>query len=234
MANAIVCIHGALGAGAQLAPLVSQLNDLSSNMLDVHAVELPGHGDTPLANDAYQVEDFAASLKDYMSARDLVGATVFGYSMGGYVALYMASEWPDLVGGVITLGTKLVWSPEIAARETSRLDAATIRAKVPKFAETLEARHRGAGGWELVLERTASLMTRLGSEPTVDAHRMSRIRTRVRLMVGDRDNVVSVDETLNAARNMPSADACVLPSTPHPFEQVRPTLVAAMICDFVG
>jgi pimeloyl-ACP methyl ester carboxylesterase len=234
MAKRIVCIHGALGTGAQLAQLVSQLHESSATALEVHAVELPGHGDTLLAAHEYRIEGFSAWLTQYLSARDLVGATLFGYSMGGYIALYMASEWPDLVSGVITLGTKLAWSPEIAARETSRLDAATIRAKVPKFAEMLEARHRGAGGWELVLDRTAALMTRLGSAPTIDAERLSRIPVRVRLMVGDRDNVVSVDETLNAARNMASADTCVLPSTPHPFEQVRAALVAAMIRDFLA
>ncbi|HEY7395857.1 MAG TPA: alpha/beta hydrolase [Gemmatimonadaceae bacterium] len=160
-------------------------------------------------------------------------AEFFGYSMGGYVALRLAAESPNMVSSIATLGTKLAWSPDFAARETSRLDPVTIRAKVPKFADTLERRHAGAGGWETVLTRTAALMTELGRQPTVDASVISRITQPTRLMVGDRDNVVTIDETAAAARGLSSGELCVLPGTPHPFEQVDIPLLATLLTDFV-
>jgi len=225
----LLLIHGALGAAPQVAPLADALRDT----YDVHCVELRGHGDSPVAAGEFRIEYFAQDVRELMAARSIERAAIFGYSMGGYVALYLAARSPELVTSVATLGTKLAWTPDAAARETSRLDAATIRAKVPKFAEVLERRHAGATGWEGVLANTATLMRSLGDSPVVDAALLSNIPQRARLMVGDRDNVVSVDETLIAARTLASGDAAVLPSTPHPFEQVRIGLLAAMLRDFV-
>ena len=158
---------------------------------------------------------------------------VFGYSMGGYAALLLAAQRPQGLKGVITLGTKLAWNPEMAAKEVSRLHAPTIRAKVPKFADQLEERHRGAGGWESVLGKTATLMTELGARPLVVDTVLAKIEVPVRLMVGDRDTLVTIDETASAARNIPQGQLAVLPGTPHPIEQVRPGVVVSMIEDFL-
>jgi pimeloyl-ACP methyl ester carboxylesterase len=168
-----------------------------------------------------------------MTERRIERAAVFGYSMGGYVALLLAAESPELVTSVATLGTKLAWTPDVAARETSRLDAATIRAKVPKFADMLERRHAAAGGWETVLAKTAVLMTELGDRAIVDTDVLSRIHQPVRLMVGDRDNVVTVDETVVAVQTLERGELGVLPKTPHPFEQVRLPLLATLLRDFI-
>lgn len=171
------------------------------------------------------VEQIAAGLTD----RTLV----FGYSMGGYAALLLAAQRPERLAGVVTLGTKLAWNPAMAAKEVGRLDAAMIRAKVPKFAEQLQQRHVQAGGWETVLSRTAALMTGLGAKPPIDDALLARIDVPVRLMVGDRDTLVTIDETASAAGKIPRGQLAVLPGTPHPIEQVRPGLVASMIDDFL-
>ncbi|MND05131.1 hypothetical protein D3C83_257350 [compost metagenome] len=63
---------------------------------------------------------------------------------------------------------------------------------------------------------------------------LSGVQQRVRLMVGDRDNVVTVDETAAAARVLGRGELSVLPNTPHPFEQVRLPLVATLLRDFLG
>lgn len=164
-----------------------------------HIVELEGHGSTPISGDRYEMTRFAQNVRDSMQRAGIERADIFGYSMGGYVALLLAAESPERVTSVTTLGTKLAWSPEVAAKETSRLDPATIRAKVPKFAAALEARH-GAGEWEAVLRRTATLMAELGANPVVNPDLLERISQPVRLLVGDRDPVVTLDETAAAVR----------------------------------
>lgn len=224
----ILLIHGALGARDQLAPLQALL----SASHDVNLMELEGHGSTAASRSRYEIESFARQARTFLAERSIERTAVFGYSMGGYVALTLAAESPELVTSVATLGTKLAWTPHVAARETSRLDPATIRAKVPKFAASLEQRHAGAGGWESVLAKTSALMTRLGASPTLDAAKLAGIAAPARLMVGDRDNVVSAAETLDAARSMPNGQGAVLPGTPHPFEQVRLPLLAGLLNDF--
>lgn len=224
----LILIHGALGSASQLRPLADALSGTHT----LHVVELDGHGETPSARDSFAIEHFAGDVRRFITTNALRDVAIFGYSMGGYVALHLAAESPELVSAVATLGTKLAWSPDVAARETSRLDPVTIRAKVPKFADALERRHAGAGGWETVLSRTADLMTELGRRPPVDGAVITRIEQRVRLMVGDRDAVVSIDESSAAARDLKQGELCVLPATPHPLEQVRVPLLASLLTDF--
>jgi pimeloyl-ACP methyl ester carboxylesterase len=223
----VILIHGALGAIDQLESLAGALGSRAT----VHRLELEGHGSTPAAS-SYTTQGFTANVRALMAEKGIARASLFGYSMGGYVALALAATSPESITCVATLGTKLAWTPEIAAKETSRLDAPTIRAKVPRFADALEARHAKSGGWELMLSRTAEYMTSLGDRPDLDAATLASLRQPVRLMVGDRDNVVTIEETRDTARAMPNGQLAVLPNTPHPFEQVRVPLLAAHLDEF--
>jgi pimeloyl-ACP methyl ester carboxylesterase len=223
----VILIHGALGAVDQLEPLAT----LAGHRLRLHRVELPGHGSTP-TDAPFTTDGFVETVRAFMRGNEIARASVFGYSMGGYVALALAAASPELVERVATLGTKLAWTPDVAAKETSRLHAPTIRAKVPRFADALEKRHAGAGGWETMLDRTASYMTSLGANPTIGDATLAKIRQPTRLMVGDRDTVVTIDETRAAARMLAAGELAVLPNTPHPFEQVRLSLVAAHLVEF--
>lgn len=223
----IILIHGALGALDQLEPLAGAL----ASRARIHRVELQGHGATP-GPSSYTTGGFVANVRDFMTGQEIARASIFGYSMGGYVALTMANEFPELVAAVATLGTKLAWNPDVAIRETSRLNAPTIRAKVPRFAEALEKRHAGGGGWEAVLQKTAAYMTSLGGSPEINATALAKISQPTRLMVGDRDAVVTVEETRDAARALPNGQFAVLPNTVHPFEQVRLPLLVSHLTDF--
>jgi pimeloyl-ACP methyl ester carboxylesterase len=223
----VILIHGALGAVDQLEPLAATLGGRRT----VHRVELEGHGSTPSVA-PYETWRFVDNVRVFMAEKGIERASLFGYSMGGYVALALASESPERVACVATLGTKLVWSVDIAVKETSKLHAPTIRAKVPRFADVLEARHAGSGGWEQMLAKTEAYMTSLGAAPTLDAASIAAIPQPARLMVGDRDAVVTIEETRAAARSMPSGQLAVLPDTRHPFEQVRIPLLAAHLAEF--
>ena len=66
---------------------------------------------------------------------------IFGYSMGGYVALWLARFYPDRVGKIFTLGTKLKWNDEEAEKEIKMLNPEKVELKVPAFAQQLAERH---------------------------------------------------------------------------------------------
>jgi pimeloyl-ACP methyl ester carboxylesterase len=143
---------------------------------------------------------FVANVVELLDRLALEQAVFFGYSMGGYVALCLGLEHPDRVDRVTTLGTKFRWDPAHAAREVARLDPSIIQSKVPSFAATLEARHVRAGGWQGVLAGTAELLGHLGDHPLLTDSTLPGIAAPVRVVVGDRDNTVSVDESSAVAR----------------------------------
>jgi pimeloyl-ACP methyl ester carboxylesterase len=125
--------------------------------------------------------------------------------MGGYVALHLAAAHAARIASVATLGTKVVWDPALAAREAARLDPAVIRARVPRFADTLAERHAGAGGWEGVLARTADVLRALGERPLLAPERLA-----------------------------PAGELLVLPRTPHPRERVDVARLAGAVLELLA
>ena len=224
----ILLLHGALGSGSQLAPL----SDAVAPRFRVHRLDFEGHATSPHGNRPFCVAHFVQNVLDLLDANGVERASFFGYSMGGYVALALALEHPARVAKVATLGTKFRWDPDTAAREATRLDPATIRAKVPRFADTLEARHQTAGGWELVLSRTADFLRDLGARPILTDETLGTIRHPVRVIVGDRDNTVSVEESTAVSHALGAGSLTVLPNTTHPIEQVDVGSLASVLIDF--
>ncbi|MBK7855574.1 MAG: hypothetical protein IPJ79_12335 [Bacteroidetes bacterium] len=62
-------------------------------------------------------------------ANNIGAANIFGYSMGGYVALWLARFKPHLVQFVFTLATKLNWNEETSAKENRMLNANKMEEK---------------------------------------------------------------------------------------------------------
>ena len=223
----LLLLHGALGASEQLLPLAAALEE----RFTVHRLDFEGHGPRPGGGRAFRVEHFAANAAEFLREHGIGRADIFGYSMGGYAALQLAATEPALVARVATLATKFAWTPEGAAREAGMLDAERMRAKVPRYADLLAARHTGFG-WENVLAATREMMAHLGAEPALTPDVLARVAQPVRVIVGDRDATTSVEESAAAARSLAAGELEVLPRTPHPLEKVPLERLAASLGEF--
>lgn len=223
----LILLHGAIGSKAQLHDLATAL----SSSYDVHALNLPGHGGEVLTTD-FSIPAFAAFVKDYIDTHKLTNVSIFGYSMGGYVAVYLSLQHPDLFSKIITLATKFIWDPATAAAESTMLDPIKIEQKVPKFAGTLSERH-APGDWKQVLANTTGSLNSLGAAPLLTTANLSTIATPCLLLVGDRDKMISIEETANVYRLIPGAGFRVLPNTPHAIEQAPLALLSHLIDSFL-
>jgi len=223
----VVLLHGALGASSQLDGLAVALR----SRFRVHQLDFEGHASAPSRGRPFRIQFFAEDVLELLDTLGINGARLFGYSMGGYVAAYLAMQQPDRVAAIATLGTKFRWDPQTATREGARLDPNAIRAKVPRFADALATRHQHAGGWESVLANTAHLLRELGDQPLLSDEILSRIRQPVRVIVGDRDNTVSVEESAAIAHALGAGRLTVLSNTPHPIEQVDLTQLVPVLLD---
>lgn len=223
----IILLHGAIGAKDQLEPLVKEL---SANGYQTYSLNFSGHGQTPFQT-SFSIQQFADELLEFVVRTHLIRPIVFGYSMGGYVALYLASQKPGMLGDIITLGTKFEWSPEIAAKEIKMLDAKTITEKVPKFAETLQKRH--GNDWQLLLQKTADMMVDLGNNNLLTPTTFSQIKNKVLIGLADNDTMVGVEETDNAASKIIAAQRYTLANTKHPIETVNVSEISKIISEFI-
>jgi esterase/lipase len=224
--KSIILLHGAIGAKDQLEPLAVELKQQGYN---VYTLSFSGHGQTPFQTN-FGIEQFALELEQFIKANDLDKPTVFGYSMGGYVALYLAKQQPTLLGNVITLGTKFEWSPEISAKETKMLDSKTIIEKVPKFAEALQKRH--GNNWQLLLQKTAAMMIDLGNKNALTINDFTSIENKVLIGLADKDNMVTLEETTAVYKQLKNGAMYMLPNAKHPIETVNCIVLSKVIAEF--
>lgn len=216
----LILLHGALGSAAQF----EQLIPLMPSDWTVHTINFPGHGGTSLDQE-FSIDRFSMTLLKYLDDHKIDRTKIFGYSMGGYTALHLAAKHPERIAGIITLGTKFHWTPEIAAREVGLLDADKIAAKVPAFAQLLAQRHAPAD-WREVLRKTAELLQKLGERPDLQAETLQSVRCPVLIGQGTEDHMVTELESRETAEQLPKGRFEALPGVKHPFEQVDPALVA--------
>jgi esterase/lipase len=212
--NNIILLHGAIGSADQFIPLENELIKLN---FKVFKFSFSGHGKTPFEND-FSIKQFSKELEFYISENNLIQPTVFGYSMGGYVALYLATQKPLLLGNIITLGTKFKWTTEIAKKEIQLLNPQTLKEKVPKFANALQQRH--GDNWIFLLNKTAQMMLDLGQTNLLNEGNLNIINNKVILGLADNDSMVTDEETTNVFKVLKNTQRFYLKNTKHQIESV--------------
>lgn len=223
----LLLLHGALGASDQF----HALSKLLAEYYAIHTFDFEGHGRAPSRDRPFRIEYFAENIASYLDNNNLRDAHVFGYSMGGYAALYLALVQPERMKKIATLGTKFRWDIVTARKESSALDPRAISEKLPRFAEVLAQRHVAAG-WEKVLERTAEMMLNLGQRPLLTPNELRKIQQRVRIGIGDRDSMVSIEESIEVYHTLPHGEIMMFPNTHHPFERVPLQMLVPSLVEF--
>lgn len=222
MSAPLLLLHGALGSAAHFRPLLPMLGTRV-----VYTYNFMGHGGRAIKA-PFSIEAFADELAAWLNAERLNEVDIFGYSMGGYVALKLAEMRPARVGTVVTLGTKFDWSPQTAAREVAMLDADKIASKVPKFAAALSERHAPTD-WRDVVTQTADMLARLGEQPTLSAEKLASIHCPTFICRAENDDMVSEAESQAAVAALRNGQYLTLSESKHAFEQVSLPNLAALI-----
>ena len=222
----LLLLHGALGSQEEFEELKAALG----RDFIIDTLSFSGHGRTASQEHAFTIQNLSHEVLNYLNDKQRLKTDIFGYSMGGYVALWLARFYPNRVGKIFTLGTKLDWNQAAADKETKLLNAEKIEAKVPAFAEELQQRH-GEQEWHSVLHKTSHMMHDLVKNHLTDED-FKEITAKVLLGLGDQDNMVTKDETAHVQSVIPGAEMIELPDTPHPIGKVSVELLAAEIRKF--
>lgn len=226
MKKQLIILHGALGSKKQFT-LLKELLDSDYN---VYLMDFNGHGGTQPA-DQFGIDLFTKELAEFIDHNKLSTPYVFGYSMGGYVALNLELKRPGTLAGIFTLATKFNWTPVSAVKEAAYLDPVKIREKVPKYASFLQSLH--GDEWESTLRSTAKMMLELGQDPILNKTVLGSIAIPSCLAVGSEDKMVSIEETKRFAGYIPKSELMIWEGVEHPFERIEPEFIADKIRSFI-
>src|SRR5713226_1356976 len=93
----IVLLHG---WGGQVASF-GRIPTILAERCRVVAVDLPGFGQTPLAERPWGTADYAECIAALVDRLRLAPCTLLGHSFGGQIAIALAATYPELVGKLI-------------------------------------------------------------------------------------------------------------------------------------
>ena len=223
----LLLLHGALGSQQQFASLIPALEATH----EVHHFNFEGHGGQA-SDRAFSMELFSQNVLDYLDSKSIETISIFGYSMGGYVALQTALIAPERVKHVITLGTKFNWTLEAAQAEVKMLNPEIVEEKVPRFAEKLKLTHQPQD-WKVVMQKTADMMLRMGEGSRLSNDDLGKIDHRVVIGIGLEDQMVTMEESERAARSLGNGQLIKLKQVKHPIESVAPQRLAEFITSHI-
>jgi len=138
-APAIVCLHGGALTHAMWQPQMAAL----AGTFRVVALDLPGHG--VRAGKPFRLPDAVRATHDAIARQTRGQALVVGLSLGGYVAMAFAGNYPERVTGLVLSGCSVDYRGYLGAlarvnalllriyplRMLSRLNVRTLRALLP-------------------------------------------------------------------------------------------------------
>ncbi|UCG26142.1 MAG: alpha/beta hydrolase [Chloroflexota bacterium] len=208
----LLLLPGLLGTiGSQWRSFVEPLSERYELIL----ADLRGHGRSE-NNDLHllpeqMVEDLIGLL-DHLSVQSV---HVAGYDFGGYLGLMLALYRPRLVNTLLMHGTKFFWSQQAAAEMRRQLNPEHISREAPSYANRLSAEH-GANRWRPLVRQAADLITYLSEKPLGETA-LRRVQAPILVSVGDRDELIPVQEAYRLSRTLEDASLLVVPGAHHPF-----------------
>ncbi len=211
----IILLHGALGSSKTFDSFTQHL----SNCFNIYSFDFLGHG-ALVGDETISANVLCEQLIEFVEANQLKPATIFGYSMGGYIALMACLKRPELFGKVITMATKFEWSNDIAKHEIKQLEMMSALSSDHPFKKQLELLH-GASNVTKCVGAVINLMLDLGENKYLNNTTLPAINNPVLLLLGELDKMVSLEETISVLNNLKNSQLEILPDTKHPFEKVN-------------
>ncbi|MDA8204926.1 MAG: alpha/beta fold hydrolase [Thermaerobacter sp.] len=106
----LILLHGGGGTGRAF---LAQLTHLSDRGIRVLAPDMPGFGKSDMFESVWRIPQIGPVLFEWMDALDIGKSLVGGNSMGGRVALSMASHHPERFAGLIILDSVGLDLPDV-------------------------------------------------------------------------------------------------------------------------
>jgi pimeloyl-ACP methyl ester carboxylesterase len=215
----LVLVHGVAMRAEDWAPLLRALKRRHR----VYAPDLLGYGESDKPRDAdYSVATQAEIVRGFLDAMHLEKPDVAGVSMGGWVALKLASEHPHRVQRLVLLSSAGLGF-ESTLKETS-FSATTVEEQRASFAlQTERARllpefvirdflRRSRDKAWIVRASMRSMLTR--RDLLLDG-KLQRVRMPVLIVSGTADLIVPYDVAVRLQREMPHARLVPLDDCGH-------------------
>jgi pimeloyl-ACP methyl ester carboxylesterase len=187
-----------------------------------------GHGAGSADPGEFRIDLFARDLEKFIKTKNITNPVIFGYSMGGYVALYHKANFEDSpIKMIFTYGTKFNWTQQAVKKELPMLIPDHLQEKYPHFAEALKTKH--GDRWKQLLYSTAHMMQNLERLDGLTKEDIAEIDIPVVLILGDQDRMVTSEETHLTASWLHYAKTKTVSHSKHELERSNLKEIAEIV-----
>ena len=229
----LVLIHGLGSRGEDWSPLIPSL---AAAGFHVYVPDLLGYGRSSRPDVDYSISLEETTIVDFMHALHLERADVGGWSMGGWVALKLTVDHPEMVDHLVAYDSAGIYFPAtFQASLFTPTDAAGLahlvsmltpqRRPIPWFVERAVVRRLQANA--SIVHRSVDSMT--GGRDLLD-FQLQRIHTPTLVVWGEKDMLIPLSVGQAIERQIPGARLVVIPGCGHlaPSECAKPVLRATV------
>ena len=230
----LVLLHGGTVSGESWEPYLAGF----AEHYRVIVPDTPGHGRSGIPAAALSYPGLADDIAAFIAALGLHEPLIAGYSDGGQIALELGMRHPGLAGALVLGGTFSRFNASYVAWLTGVFgvaaspeeDAALVERNHPEWAVWLRQIY-GPDGWADILARVRPMWT---TPFDYAPEALARVTVPTLVLLGDRDEVLPVEEAAELYRRLPAAELAVVPGADHgDFFFARVALFQAPMLDFL-
>lgn len=224
----LVLLHGAFGTAEGWSGVLPAL----SKSRRVILLELQGHGRTADTNRPLSFEQMAEDTAALLGQLDIRQADVFGYSMGGDVAVALAIKHPDLVRKLAILGagtgpTQKTYDVE-SYKQFKSMTPETFN--FPQVKDPYMRLAPDPAKWPMLVSKIIKMDDNFLGFPDNDVR---GIRAQTLIILGDHD-VVRVAHGEEVRRLIPNCQLAILRDADHFVIFTNPEKVLAVLVPFLN
>ena len=225
--EALLLLPGLMGSISRQGP-----NFVPALSADFRLVlmDLRGHGRSGNTTATPQPDRMVQDIVGLLDALKITAVHVAGYNLGGYLGLQLVLTQPRRVSTLLMHASKFYWTQEAAAKMRAQLDPDDLAAKVPTYADQLVQDH-GGRQWRILVRQAADLIASLVNNGLTEGM-IKRIQTPVMVSVGDRDELIPLNEAQRLSRMLPNGRLLVLPGVRHPYQPIPAVPLIPMMQEF--
>lgn len=221
----VMLVHGFAEDGA----VWDEVADRLSRMCRVIVPDLPGSGRSALQDGAVTMESLAAVLKELLDFWEIDQCVLIGHSMGGYIALAFAQNYPERVRALgLFHSTAYADSEEKKANRRKSIDfirehgaapyirqstpnlfSAVTRQIRPSLIEDMIRRYSSFAGASLI----AYLQAMMARPERLSV--LENFPRPILFIIGEQDQVVPLEQALKQAHMPRIAQVQLLPNAGH-------------------
>jgi pimeloyl-ACP methyl ester carboxylesterase len=204
----------------------------------VIAPDMRGHGRSDNPTGAMSYRQLADEVVAFTRALDLHTLPIAGFSDGGQVALEIGMRHPNLPRSLIVGGVWFQFTAKYRAwardalgdEETPEVDTARLARDHPDWAAWLDQIY-GPDAWKPLLIHIKRMWTTPLNYAPDD---FARVVAPTLVLLGDRDELVSIDEAAEMYRLLPAAELAVVPGANHgAFFSEKVAAFQSLMLDFL-